>query len=171
MADWIDTIEKLVPTVASALGSPVAGMAVGALESALGMSAQDVKATVESGKLTADQVAAIQQSELAIKAKAQELGLDFEKLAVEDRTSARNMQMNVKSWVPPFLALSVTVGFFGILVGMMTQKFATSDALMLMLGSLGTAWTVIIAFYFGSSAGSQAKDEAIHAKLNGGDPK
>ena len=135
------------------------------------MSAQDVKATVESGKLTADQVAAIQQSELAIKAKAQELGLDFEKLAVEDRTSARNMQMNVKSWVPPFLALSVTVGFFGILVGMMTQKFATSDALMLMLGSLGTAWTGIIAFYFGSSAGSQAKDEAIHAKLNGGDPK
>jgi len=171
MADWIDTIEKLAPTVASALGSPVAGMAVGALESALGMSAQDVKATVESGKLTADQVAAIQQSELAIKAKAQELGLDFEKLAVEDRTSARNMQMNVKSWVPPFLALSVTVGFFGILVGMMTQKFATSDALMLMLGSLGTAWTGIIAFYFGSSAGSQAKDEAIHAKLNGGESK
>jgi xanthosine utilization system XapX-like protein len=171
MADWIDTIEKLAPTVASALGSPVAGMAVGALESALGMSVQEVKATVESGKLTAEQVAAIQQSELAIKAKAQELGLDFEKLAVEDRTSARNMQMNVKSWVPPFLALSVTVGFFGILVGMMTQKFATSDALMLMLGSLGTAWTGIISFYFGSSAGSQAKDEAIHAKLNGGASK
>jgi hypothetical protein len=58
--------------------------------------------------------------------------------------------------------LLVTIGFFGILVGMMTESFKTSEALMLMLGSLGTAWTGIIAFYFGSSAGSQAKDSLIH---------
>jgi len=60
------------------------------------------------------------------------------------------------------LAILVTVGFFGILVGMMMETFRTSEALMLMLGSLGTAWTGIIAFYFGSSAGSQAKDDLLH---------
>ena len=168
MADWIETLEKLAPTVASALGSPVAGMAVGALESALGVSGDDVQKTIESGKLTGDQVAAIQQAEIQIKARAQELGLDFAKLTNEDRASARAMQANVKSWVPPFLAVVVTVGFFGILVGMMTETFKSSDALMLMLGSLGTAWTGIIAFYFGSSAGSQAKDAVIHAKMNEG---
>ena len=149
MADsWIDTVAKLAPTVASCLGSPVAGMAVGALETALGMSSDEVQKTVESGKLTGDQVAAIQQAEIQIKARAQELGLDFAKLTNEDSASARLMQVNVKSWVPPFLAVVVTMGFFGILVGMMTHTFQTSDALMLMLGSLGTAWTGDYFFLF-----------------------
>ena len=167
MADsWIDTVAKLAPTVASCLGSPVAGMAVGALETALGMSSDEVQKTVESGKLTGDQVAAIQQAELALKEKAQELGLDFAKLGNEDRASARMMQQNVKSWVPPFLAISVTLGFFGILVGLMLGKINQASEVDIMLGSLGTAWTGIVAFYFGSSAGSQAKDAAIHAKMN-----
>jgi hypothetical protein len=166
MADWIDTLEKLAPTVASALGSPVAGMAVGALETALGVSGDDVQKTIESGKLTGDQVAAIQQAELALKAKAQELGLDFAKLGNEDRASAREMQKAVKSWVPSFLAISVTLGFFGILVGLMSGKIEQAAEVDIMLGSLGTAWTGIVAFYFGSSAGSQAKDAVIHAKMN-----
>ena len=99
MADWIDTIEKLAPTVASALVSPVAGMAISGLESALGMSGDDVQKMVESNKMTAEQVAAIQLAEINLKAKAQELGLDFAKLSNDDRASARDMQKNVKSWV------------------------------------------------------------------------
>ena len=166
MADWIDTIAKLAPTVASALGSPVAGMAISGLESALGMSGDDVQKMVESNKMTAEQVAAIQLAEINLKAKAQELGLDFAKLSNDDRASARDMQKNVKSWVPPFLAVAVTVGFFGILVGLMLGKINQATEVDIMLGSLGTAWTGICAFYFGSSAGSQAKDDAIHAKMN-----
>jgi uncharacterized membrane protein YjjP (DUF1212 family) len=64
------------------------------------------------------------------------------------------------------LAASVTVGFFGILVALMSGKIEQAAEVDIMLGSLGTAWTGIIAFYFGSSAGSQAKDAAIQAKLN-----
>jgi len=72
------------------------------------------------------------------------------------------MQMATQSWIPGAMAIVVTLGFFGILIGLMTEHFKTSDALMLMLGSLGTAWTGIIAFYFGSSAGSQKKDQLLH---------
>jgi purine-cytosine permease-like protein len=72
------------------------------------------------------------------------------------------MQTTVKSWIPSFLAIIVTVGFFGILVGLMTGKIEQAAEVDIMLGSLGTAWTGIIAFYFGSSASSQAKDHMIH---------
>jgi len=158
----MDWLKSIAPTLATALGGPLAGLAVNAISSALGIDAEKVQETISSGKLTADQIASIQQAELALKARAQELGLDFAKLAVDDRKSAREMQISTKSFIPPALAILVTLGFFGILVGMMLETFKVSDALMLMLGSLGTAWTGIISYYFGSSAGSAAKSELLH---------
>jgi len=72
------------------------------------------------------------------------------------------MQKETKSYVPPALAALVTIGFFGILLGLMLGYAKQSNELLVMLGSLGTAWTGIIAFYFGSSSGSQAKDQLIY---------
>jgi len=156
-------IESIAPTIASALGGPLAGLAVEAVSKAIGVDPTAVQDTINTGKLTADQIAGIQSAELALKAKAQEMGLDFEQLAVQDRKSARDMQSNTKSFIPPLLAILITVGFFGILGGLMTGKVdSSSQALMIMLGSLGTAWTGIIAFYFGSSASSQNKDILLH---------
>jgi len=158
----MDWLKQIAPTIATALGGPLAGLAVDAISKAIGVDPKDVNKTIADGKLTADQIAQIKQAELAMAARAQELGLDFEKIAVDDRKSARAMQTSTQSMIPGMMAIAVTLGFFGILIGLMTEHFKTSDALMLMLGSLGTAWTGIIAFYFGSSAGSQKKDDLLH---------
>jgi len=157
--DWL---KQIAPTIATALGGPLAGLAVDAVSKAIGVDPKDVQNTISEGKLSADQIAAVKQAEIAMAARAQELGLDFEKIAVDDRKSARDLQAKTQSWIPGSLAVIVTVGFFGILIGLMVGSLHTSEALMLMLGSLGTAWTGIIAFYFGSSAGSQKKDELLH---------
>jgi membrane-bound ClpP family serine protease len=159
MMDWL---KQIAPTIATAFGGPLAGLAVDAISKAIGIDPKDVNKTIADGKLSADQILAIKQAEIAMAARAQELGLDFETIAVDDRKSAREMQSKTLSWIPGLMAIVVTLGFFGILIGLMTNHFQTSDALMLMLGSLGTAWTGIIAFYFGSSAGSQRKDELLH---------
>ena len=157
--DWLKT---LAPTIASCLGGPLAGMAVEAVSKSLGIDPNAVQDTINSGKLTADQIASIQSAELALKAKAKEMSLDFEQLAVEDRKSAREMQTTTRSWIPPVLAVGVTGGFFGILFGLMYGQIQHAPQIDIMLGSLGTAWTGIIGFYFGSSASSQNKDTLLH---------
>jgi plasmid maintenance system antidote protein VapI len=151
--------------VATALGGPLAGMAVSAISKAIGVDEDKVQDLITNNKLTADQVAQIKLAEIELAKQAQELGLNFEKLEVEDRKSAREMQAATRSMMPPLLASAVTVGFFGIVVMMFfNQVDSNNPAILMMLGSLGTAWTGIIAYYFGSSAGSQAKTEMMAKK-------
>ena len=158
----MDWLKMIAPTLATAIGGPFGAMAYGVVAKVMNITPEDAQKTIETGKLTAEQIAAVQLAEVELKARAQELGLDFAKVAADDRKSAREMQSTTRSFMPPVLGLMITVGFFGILGGLMFGIVKTSDALMLMLGSLGTAWTGIVAFYFGSSAGSQAKDDLLH---------
>ena len=158
----MEWLTQIAPGIATALGGPLAGLAVTAISKALGIDEKDVQKTIETGKLSAEQLASLKQAEIDLQAKAQELGLDFEKLATDDRKSARDMQTATKSIIPAVLAIGVTVGFFAILIGLMTDNVTKSDALLLMLGSLGTAWTAIVSFYFGSSAHSEKQSEMLH---------
>ena len=162
----MEWLKQIAPTIATALGGPLAGMAVSAISKAIGVDEKDVGDLINNNKLTADQIAQVKLAEIELQKQANELGLNFEALAVDDRKSAREMQATTRSIVPPLLAASVTVGFFAILGGMMFGKMSVADntALTMMLGSLGTAWTGIIAYYFGSSAGSQAKTELLGVK-------
>jgi hypothetical protein len=158
----MDWLTQIAPTIATALGGPLAGLAVTALSKVFGVPEKDVQGMIESGKMSAEQLQQVKIAELELQKQAQALGLNFETLAVEDRKSARDMQIATKSIVPPILAGAVTVGFFGILYALMMGYATESNQLMIMLGSLGTSWGGIIAFYFGSSNSSQHKDEMLY---------
>ena len=158
----MEWLKQIAPTIATAMGGPLAGMAVSAISKAIGVEPEKVGDLISNNKLTAEQIAQVKIAEIELQKQAQELGLNFEKLAVDDRKSAREMQATTRSIVPPVLAAIVTFGFFGIMVMMLLGKVDSNNpAILMMLGSLGTAWTGIIAYYFGSSAGSQAKTEML----------
>jgi F0F1-type ATP synthase assembly protein I len=147
-------ISKLLPTIGNLLGGPLGAAALDAAGKALGISdAAAVEKTLTGGNLTTDQIAALQAADMQLKTRMAELGIDAEKLAAEDRASARAMQTATDSWVPSVLACVVTVGFFGILVGLLTGwlKLWESTTLSLLIGTLSGAFTSVLAFFYGAS--------------------
>ena len=160
----MDWLKQIAPTIATALGGPLAGMAVSAVSKAIGVDPDKVEDIISNNKLTADQVAQIKIAEIELAKQAQELGLNFEKLAVDDRKSARDMQKETRDFLPRLLAVSVTLGYFGIIAFVLMSGLPMngSEVLLMLLGTLSAGWTGVMAFYFGSSSGSQKKDSMIY---------
>ena len=81
----MEWLSQIAPSIATALGGPLAGLAVTAISKALGIDEKDVQKTIETGKLSAEQMMSLKQAEIELQAKAQELGLNFETLTTQDR--------------------------------------------------------------------------------------
>ena len=167
---YLKMIGAVAPTLAAAIGGPLASTAVGAVVNALGIGpdAQDqIEATLAAG--SPDTLAKLKIAEEDFKVTMKQLDIDLERINASDRDSARNREAAVRDKTPMILAYSVSIGFFGILYLMMTHGLPSTgnEALLVMLGSLGTGWTAMLSYYFGSSAGSNDKN-AIISKLAGG---
>jgi hypothetical protein len=68
-----------------------------------------------------------------------------------------------RDWVPKVLAMTVTAGFFGVLLLMAFQPLpsANKDLVNVIVGALGMAWVGIIGYYFGTSVGPMRKAELL----------
>jgi hypothetical protein len=162
----LNLVRTVAPTIASAVGGPLAGMATRAISEALlgrpdGSEADLAEA---AAKASPEQLLALKQAENEFAVKMRELDIDLERIANEDRNSARHREIQTRDWTPRVLAGLITVGYFGALFYMLRNglpQHGGSEAMLVMLGTLGTAWGGVVAYYFGSSAGSKAKDEAI----------
>ena len=159
---------QLAPSIATALGGPLAGVAIKTLSSALFGHEDGTEEQISAAMATAtpDQLAAIKKIDADFKVQMKSLDIDLERIAAGDRDSARQMQRETKDWVPKVLAIVITLGFFGILIWMLLNGMPKTgtEALLMMLGALGTAWTGVVNFYYGSSAGSKAKNDMLSAK-------
>jgi hypothetical protein len=161
--DWKDIgsgILNFAPTIAKALGVPgfIADGAAGVLKGVLGLgteaTAQDVQA--ELAKLTPADYVKLREADLTYKQNLLDAGVKLEEIAMQDRDSARKNQASTQSKTPDILMFVLTVGFFGLLALMWWRPPPPEckDMLMVMVGTLGTAWTAGVTFFYGSSQGS-----------------
>jgi hypothetical protein len=166
--DWKNIIATVAPWIGTALGGPLGGMAVEAAANALGLSdktADAVKGAIMGA--SPETLLALKEADQSFALQMQALGFqnlkDMEAIAAADRDSARDMMTATRSWVPAALSGFVTIGYFTILIGLMSGKLEISDsqAMLLMLGSLTTAWGVVMAFWFGTTADSGRKTELL----------
>ena len=178
--DLKQIIGSVAPMLATALGGPLAGMAVKAIAGAvLGpdevSAAQGNENPIEALKTRVEtaisngvaDMSKLKQAEDDFKLKMAELGYknvtDLAAIDAGDRDSARKREIAVKDHTPQIMAYLVTLGFFGVL-GMLFyggKPDTGGDVLLVMLGSLGTAWTARISYFYGSSSSSKTKDATI----------
>lgn len=163
--NWIDTIKTIAPTVASALGGPLAGLAVTALGTLFGIAEptqEKIRGAIEQGQMTGEQISAIRQLELTLQAEERERGFRYSELEFRNVENARAMKVATGSLFPELLSTLIVVGFFGILGWMMYQPSAIeSQPLLIMLGSLGAAFASVINYWLGSNKGSDRTKELL----------
>jgi hypothetical protein len=163
--DWKAIVGSVAPTIATALGGPLAGVAIKTLATQLLGKPDATPEEVEAAVVGADPQTLLRLKEIEAEFKKAMLdaGIKMEQLASQDRASARAREIAVRDRTPAYLAYAITIGFFGTLGFMLVngKPETGGDALLVMLGSLGTAWAGVVAYYFGSSAGSRKKDEAL----------
>jgi hypothetical protein len=163
--DWKAIVRGIAPTIATALGGPMAGLATRALsEKLLGKpdgSEDEISAAIAGA--TPDQLLKIKELEQQFSKDMAELGLDLAKLEVQDRADARAMQVQTHSRIMPSLAIAITGGFFGVAIAMFFIRLPAEnrEVITLMVGALIGSFVDVRGFYFGSSASSRAKDDAL----------
>jgi hypothetical protein len=162
----LNLVRTVAPSIATAVGGPLAGMATRAIsEALLGRPDGTDDELVEAAKTaTPEQLLALKQAEQDFAVRMRELDIDLERITSADRNSAREREIKTGDHTPKFLAAAVTFGFFGILFWMIAYGLPVNggEAMLVMLGTLGTAWGAIVSYYFGSSAGSREKTQAMN---------
>jgi hypothetical protein len=159
--DWFKT---LAPLLGTALAGPLGGAAAAILAEKLGIdndTVESVTSALNSGKLTSEQITNIKVAEIEFKTLLEKNKIDITRMTFENTNAARNMQIATKSNTPAVMSYLITAGFFGILGFMMTDSYTSSEPLLVMLGSLGTAWVAVVNYWFGSSHGSAVKSNLL----------
>jgi hypothetical protein len=171
--DWKSVVRTVAPTIASAFGTPLAGLGVSAILNAIlppdAPKPADPEAYLATSlqAATPDMLLKIKQAEQQFILDMRSLDISEEKMGDEDRANARGREIAVHDNTPKILAYLLTVGFFSILALLIFHGVPESsrDIVNILIGSLGTAWIGFMVYYSGSSAGSAAKQALIGALM------
>lgn len=148
-------IGSVAPTIATALGGPVAGMAVKALSGALfghEDGTQDDIMTALANP-TGDQLASLKKIDADFKTQMKSLDIDLERIAADDRNSARQMAIQTHDWTPRILAVVVICAWVFIQWHLLNSTIPPEmrELVARVLGTLDAALTLVLSYYFGAS--------------------
>lgn len=164
-----DFLEKIAPTIATALLGPLGGVAVAGLAKILGIedgTVKDVAKAISEGRITPEQIAEIKALELKYKNDEEERGFKYADLAFKDRDSARraNVEGGVQGrmfWLSVIL-LVITLGceimvlFFGYPDDKIPEMVVGR-----ILGLMDAVCMMVLAYHYGTTSNSMVKTSLL----------
>jgi hypothetical protein len=162
--DWKSIVGSVAPLLATALGGPLAGAAVGAISQSLLGKKDGTEKEIAEVLRTADPDTLLKlrtaDQESAVKMK--ELDIDLEKLTFDDRADARKRESIVKDNINRRLAYLI-VGAFLALVGATLLGYAKVESALAgtLVGYLSAKCEQVLVYYFGSTKASMEKTQLL----------
>ena len=165
--DIATILKAIAPTVGVALLGPLGGAAVAAVGNILGIDAPTqakIKDAMLAGQMTGEQVANLKALELQYQAEEQERGFKYADLAFQDRNSARDREIKTSDNTNKVLAF-IVVGAFIAMLGQPSPAMRRLSRCWLAhwSGYLSAKCEQVLAYYFGSSKGSEQKSALLAA--------
>tara|TARA_R110000787_G_scaffold89245_3_gene188996 strand:- start:519 stop:1001 length:483 start_codon:yes stop_codon:yes gene_type:complete len=150
-------VGAVAPTLGTALGGPMGGMAAKLISEVLGVPNTPKAIDKAIQEATPEQLLELKKAEQSFEIQMKELEVDVFKLETADIQDARGKFSG--DWTARIMGLVVVGGFMGyIFLVTLQPPEQNSEALInLVLGYLGGLASAIISFYFGAS--HSKKDE------------
>lgn len=168
--DWKKIVGAVAPALGTALGGPLAGLAVSAVSDAL-LGRPDGSEGEISVALTAggpDAVLKLKQADQAFAARMRELDIDLEKMHQADRASAREREAKTGDRATPrWLAGTIVGGFLLMVWYVLSGQVAglkdpvAAGLIGTLIGYVSAKADQVVSYYFGSSSGSAEKNELL----------
>ena len=174
--DWKKLIAGVAPVIGTALGTPLAGIAVAQISNAIfgrsDATQDEIGTAIATGALTGENLVALKTAEHNFKLEMERLGINLRELELKteeaylrDMQDARARQVSTRDWMPQAIffillavyVLEVAMFYFGkmpedeFVRALMTRAFATVE-----IGLAGA-----IAYFIGSSRGSKQSGDAV----------
>lgn len=153
--DWKAVVKTVAPGLATALGGPLAGLAVTAIGEALGVSEPTQEKIQQAlAGATPDDLLKIKAAEQTFQVKMRELDVDLVRIGVSDRDSARQREAATKDTLTPRFLAAVVVITWGVVQWRILNHSIPEDMrelVMRVLGTLDAALLVVLYYYFGGS--------------------
>jgi len=144
-------VGAVAPTLGTAIGGPMGGMAANMIADVLGVPNDQKSIEQAIQNATPEQMLELKKAEQAFEVQMKELDVDVFALETQDKQNARSMFS--KDWTARIIGVATIAGFLGyIFLVTLQPPEQNSEALInLVLGYLGGLASAIISFYFGAS--------------------
>lgn len=161
-----DLLSAVAPVLGTSLGGPMGGIAARVISNKLlgkpNASVDELTDAIVGA--SPESLVELKKLESDFKIQMEKIGVDLEKIAADDRNSARKREMELKDNTPKVLAYGTMGSFFAYIgaVTFLSTGETNLEFINLALGWLGGTASTVIAYYFGSSTGSAKKDNVLY---------